>query len=380
MGKNIVICCDGTGNEYSDRNSNVVKLYSTLIVNASQIAYYHPGVGTMGSPTARNGISKQWSRVKGLAVGAGLLDNVSDAYRYLMDMYADGDRLFLFGFSRGAYTVRVLSGMLYMYGLLCPGNDGLIRYVARMFAKRSRDARGDKSTLECAQGFKETFSRDCPIHFIGVWDTVDSVGWLWDPVVLPFSGQNPIVEIGRQALAIDERRSFYEPKVWGSPVRVPKTGRMQDIKQVWFAGAHSDVGGSYQPDESGPAELALRWMLDEALKAGLLIREAKVPEVLKHIGTGTTARLHDPLVDEDPLRPLWLFLECIPRRDDREHRGKGAWRLPDFGRRRVIPENSLLHESVIRRMRSSDPNEPYNPPNLPQSYEIEPPQPYRAAA
>jgi len=141
LGKNIVICCDGTGNEFGDSNSNVVKLYGALIVDGrQQVGYYHPGVGTMGAPTARNKISKLWSIGTGLAFGAGLLDNVSDAYRYLMDCYEDGDRVFLFGFSRGAYTARALAGVLHMFGLLCPGNHALIPYIIRLYAKRSRSA------------------------------------------------------------------------------------------------------------------------------------------------------------------------------------------------------------------------------------------------
>lgn len=96
MPKNIVICCDGTGNEFGDHNSNVVKLYGTLVVDGSrQVAYYHPGVGTMGAPTARNRISKAWSIVTGLAFGAGLLTNVEDAYRYMMDVFEEGDQVFL---------------------------------------------------------------------------------------------------------------------------------------------------------------------------------------------------------------------------------------------------------------------------------------------
>ncbi|MFY9682035.1 MAG: DUF2235 domain-containing protein [Candidatus Sulfotelmatobacter sp.] len=107
MAKNIVICCDGTGNEFGDHNSNVVKLYSTLIIDGKrQVGYYHPGVGTMGAPSAHNKISEAWSVVMGLAFGAGLLANVGDAYRYLMNVYEDGDHVYLFGFSRGAYTVR----------------------------------------------------------------------------------------------------------------------------------------------------------------------------------------------------------------------------------------------------------------------------------
>ena len=123
MSKNIVICCDGTGNEYGDHNSNVVKVYRTLVINdAQQVAYYHPGVGTMGAPTARNRLEKVWTMLTGLAFGGGLLDNVADAYRYLMEIYKDGDQVYLFGFSRGAYTVRALAGLLHMFGLLCPGS------------------------------------------------------------------------------------------------------------------------------------------------------------------------------------------------------------------------------------------------------------------
>ena len=96
--KNIVICCDGTGNKFGGANSNVVKLYTALIIDNDQVGYYHPGVGTMGAPGTK-GIKSLWSQVKGLAFAAGFKDNVLDAYRYLMEVYDDGDRVFLFGFS-----------------------------------------------------------------------------------------------------------------------------------------------------------------------------------------------------------------------------------------------------------------------------------------
>jgi uncharacterized protein (DUF2235 family) len=120
-----------------------VKLYSTLVIDSErQVGYYHPGVGTMGAPSAHNKISKAWSVLMGLAFGAGLLANVGDAYRYLMNVYEDGDKVFIFGFSRGAYTARALAGVLHMFGLLCPGNDGLIPYIIRLYAKRTRSAAG----------------------------------------------------------------------------------------------------------------------------------------------------------------------------------------------------------------------------------------------
>src|SRR5580658_8284169 len=124
MSKNIVVCCDGTGNDFDDptTDSNVVKLYQTLLINDAQIAYYHPGVGTMGSPQARGWFENHWTRLLGMAFGAGLLGNVADAYRYLMNNYEPGDQVFIFGFSRGAYTARALAGVLFVFGLLHRSN------------------------------------------------------------------------------------------------------------------------------------------------------------------------------------------------------------------------------------------------------------------
>ena len=169
----------------------------------------------MGAPTAHSKVSKAWSVVMGLAFGAGLLANVGDAYRYLMNVYEDGDHVYLFGFSRGAYTARALAGVLHMFGLLCPGNDGLIPYIIRMFAKRTRGAAGMTHTFQVAEGFKSTFCRHCPLHFVGVWDTVSSVGLVWDPLKLPYTAQNPDMINGRHAVSIDERRCYFVNNLWG---------------------------------------------------------------------------------------------------------------------------------------------------------------------
>jgi uncharacterized protein (DUF2235 family) len=185
MAKNIVICCDGTGNQFGGCNSNVVKLYTALIINNEQVGYYHPGLGTMGAPNAQGRLAKAWSVVKGLAFGGGFMDNVEDAYRYLMSVYDDGDRVYLFGFSRGAYTVRALAAILHAYGLLCEGNESHIPYVLRMFTDDMREARRQKKpTLDVADAFKETFSHNITLRFVGLWDTVSSVGWIYEPVKL----------------------------------------------------------------------------------------------------------------------------------------------------------------------------------------------------
>jgi uncharacterized protein (DUF2235 family) len=289
--KNIIICCDGTGNEFGPDNSNVVKLYGCLELNDRQVAYYHPGVGTMGSPNHMSWVGKHGIRLAGLVFGFGFRSNVGDAYRFLMDEYEDGDHVFLFGFSRGAYTVRALAGAVYMYGLLCSGNEGHLPYLLRMYARASRKAfrqlnGGFRVLAETAESkaFRETFSRTIPIHFIGVWDTVSSIGWIYDPVKLLFDGQNPIMRKGRHAVSVDERRCFYQANLWGSPL--PSTpilakyyndskDQEQDIVQAWFAGAHSDVGGSYIQDQCSPALDALKWILDEAESDGLNLNQEK---------------------------------------------------------------------------------------------------------
>ncbi len=363
MPKNIVICCDGTGNEFGDENSNVVKLYSTLVINSEQVGYYHPGVGTMGSPAAMGRMERTWSRLKGLAFGSGLLDNVADAYRYLMDIYADGDGIYLFGFSRGSYTARVLGGVLSMFGLLCPGNEGHIPYVMRMYAARRRQTGRGKASMDVDEEFKYIFSRDVTLHFVGVWDTVSSVGWIYDPVKLPFTGNNPIIKTGRQAISTHERRCFYLPMLWGTPEGD------QDIKQVWFSGVHSDVGGSYPEMESHLSKLSLAWMLQEAIAAGLRVKEEKALCVL---GTGERlARFLPNYVPPDPngtihpsLKRAWWLLELLPHKYE-EYPGTGSrvrWRIP-LGAYRQIPEGAVIYEPALPRIDAKQ---------LPKTYVLEP--------
>lgn len=363
MAKNIVICCDGTGNEFGDNNSNVVKLYSTLVVDGKrQVGYYHPGVGTLGAPTAHNKVSKAWSMVMGLAFGAGLLANVGDAYRYLMNVYEDDDKIFIFGFSRGAYTARALAGLLHMFGLLCPGNEGLIPYIIRLFAKRTRKAGGMMHTFQVAEGFKDTFCRHCPLHFVGVWDTVSSVGWIWDPLKLPYTAQNPDMANGRHAVSIDERRCYFRNNLWGAPLPG------QSIKQVWFAGVHSDIGGSYAEAESGLSKITLEWMLCEALPLGLLVDGPRATRVLGRVPP-------PPPVAPDPIGKThnsltwkWWALEFLPHSYYDATSRRVRWRIP-FGARRLIPDGSVLHETVKEKL-GKDPS--YKPPNLPANWILEP--------
>ena len=371
MPKNIVICCDGTGNSFEkpENDSNVVKLYSTLDFSGpDQVGYYHPGVGTLGDPIARNRLSRAWSVVKGLAFGGGLLNNVGDAYRFLMNSYEDGDQVFLFGFSRGAYTVRALAGVLHMFGVLHRGNQGLIPYLLRMYAKRTRDAQRMQNTFDAATAFKTKISRACRLHFVGVWDTVSSYGWIYNPVRLPYTAQNPDMRNGRHAISIDERRCFFQKNVWGAPVKD------QSIKQVWFAGVHSDVGGSYVEKESGLSKIALEWMMAEALSCGLKFDANKAQAMLDNPPNPDRVAPDPEGVLHNSLTATWWLAEFLPHRYYDEKLCKPRWRFP-LGASRQIPESSVLHETVLAKMKLDQKYKPKNligPQGLVQSCAIEP--------
>jgi uncharacterized protein (DUF2235 family) len=363
--KNIVICCDGTGNEYGDCNSNVVNLYRALVLNDErQVAYYHPGVGTEGSPTSRNKVEAFFSVVAGLAFGAGLLRYLGDAYRFLMNAYEEGDQIFLFGFSRGAYTVRALAGMVHMYGLLHAGNEGLIPYIVKMYARKTREAAGILPTLKVADGFKRTYSRSPMLHVVGVWDTVSSVGMVWDPLKLSYTAQNPSMVHGLHALSIDERRCFFRNNLWGAPLPKKPNAEQQTIHQVWFAGVHSDVGGSYPSAEAGLSQVTLEWMLCGAVKFGLLVDPQRAQMVLGRfpppppVAPNPAQRIHNSL------KWYWWPLEFIPRRVYDWTTKKKRWTVP-LGSRRTIPAGSIIHESVVRKL-EVDPA--YKPTNLPDGW------------
>lgn len=354
MSKNIVICIDGTGNEFGDTNSNVVKLYSTLLPDETkQVAYYHPGLGTMGAPGALTKLSKWWTKLLGLAFGYGLSGALQDCYSFLMESYADGDPVFIFGFSRGAYCARALAAMLHMFGLLHRGNEPLIPYVLQMFEKKKKT----DEDFRLAGIFKKTFSRECKSHFVGIWDTVSSVGWLYDPFHLPYTAMNPDVENGRHAVSIDERRCAFRQNLWIGKIR-----EEQDLKQVWFAGVHSDIGGGYPEKESGLSKITLQWMLDEAKPKGLLVSSVKGQDVLGFTDPAmarpdSTGQLHRSL------KGFWFVLEVFPRRfwDAKAVPPRRRWKIPLASPRNIDPD-AVIHPSVCDRI-LRDPA--YRPPNLP---------------
>lgn len=357
MPKNVVVCCDGTANEFAKDRTNVIKLYSTLRQDPTrQVTYYHPGAGTMEPPGALSPWRRRFTRVLGKAIGYGLEHDIRDAYLFLMNSFEPGDQIFLFGFSRGAYTVRAVASLLHMYGLLHAGNDALVPYAIRMMigiqrANRTNHAHQNavNDYFALAGEFKAAMARSgCTVHFVGVWDTVSSVGWVENPLKLPYVSDNPDIEIGRHAVAIDERRAFFRNHLWRPGSDPSKPHGPKDLRQVWFPGVHCDVGGGYPEGESGLSKLALEWMLDEGEAAGLLVDPGRRADIL-----GRTPGSHH--VPPNPLGPihesltgLWNVAEFLPRKHFNAVARTNERRMNRY-RRRTIPDGSLVHYSAFER-------------------------------
>jgi uncharacterized protein (DUF2235 family) len=264
--RRLVICADGTWNRPDDDaddgvdlSTNVLKMARTLRpvargadgTEVSQIAYYHPGVGT----------GNLLDKAIGGALGRGIDRNIVECYRFLVHNYQPGDELYFFGFSRGAYTVRSLAGLIRNSGLVRLAFEGMIPEAYTLY--RDRDPEKHPKA-EAARLFRERFAHEVDIACIGVWDTVGALGI---PVEL-FERVNRKYEFhdvtlsGRvrnafHAVAIDERREPFAPTLWEQPRE--DEGRNW-LEQAWFAGVHSDVGGGY-PDD-GLSDVALQWMIE----------------------------------------------------------------------------------------------------------------------
>jgi uncharacterized protein (DUF2235 family) len=351
MAKKLVLCLDGTSNRYSQDNTNVVKLAALLDKSANdQLLYYQPGIGTMPPPGVFDKFRKWFLTRLDLAFAILLKQHVQDAYRFLMRYHEDGDEIYLFGFSRGAYTARVLAGMLCKVGLLARGNEELVPFAWDMFSTQGNAAQAD--------GFRTTFSRRVTVDFIGVWDTVSSVRYAGRDQHFPYTYDNPIVRTIRHAVALDEHRAYFRQNLWVHPAR-----EGQDSRQVWFPGVHCDVGGGYREADSGLSKIALRWMLDE-LGPRLKFQETACDMMLPstnskdYAAPSATADIHESL------RGLWHIVEYIPKRVNiRQPDGsyKSRWILPR-GHRRSVANTAELHPSIRERIRLIP---TYRPPNLP---------------
>lgn len=367
MPRNIILCCDGTNNQFDGHHTNVMHTYQVASVSEQQLIFYDPGVGTMPEPWWTTRLGKRWSMLKGLAFGSGFMKNIEEAYAYLMATYQPGDQVFLFGFSRGAFTARAVAAMLHSVGLLRPGSENLIPYAQQYWQKDFGP--GTPGGRLCAE-FKRTLTRECPIHFIGVWDTVSSVGIINQFRTFPWTYKNPLVAHIRHAVAIDERRSCFRQNL------VAPAFQGQDVKNVWFAGVHSDVGGGYPPASAGLARIAFAWMMREAAALGMQIDAARLKEALHAAGAGP-----DPCADQhESLKGGWRLVELIPVRRFNWETHKHEWRWP-WGAPRAVVRNAAaphvrLHSSVIQRLQGRPDyrprNIPHDEPTLRATFQIEP--------
>ena len=299
---------------------------------------------------ALTSFSRKVTKLMGMAFGYGLANDIRDAYVFLMKNYEPGDSLFLFGFSRGAYTVRAVCSLLRLYGLIRKDNESLVAYATRLLMGIERSD-GDRDAVaqyfKLADGFRSTLAATCKPWFVGVWDTVSSVGWIENPLKLPYIANNPDIQIGRHAVSIDERRAFFRTNLWRHPVDVTTDNGPKDLKQVWFVGDHSDVGGGYAESESGLSKITLEWMICEAVAAGLLVDQNKVNQVLGRTGAGNVTPNPNGQA-HDCLRGWWQVAELVPKKHYDWSTGKTKRRM-NFWRRRTIPPKSLIHESAFER-------------------------------
>ena len=293
--RNIILCLDGTSNEWAKDLTNVAKLTYAMVKDpAHQHVFYNPGLGTMAAPGYPLPVGNALARGAGLTFGYGIRDDLADAYCFVMNYWRPGDRLYLFGFSRGAYTARALASMLRLYGVAMPGNEAMVPYLVRMLWSLRGDDKSVRTVrYEQARQFRESLAVECKPHFVGVWDTVSSVGWVGSPVSLPFTRTNPDIGCFRHAIAIDERRAFFRTNLFQPSAR-------QDAVQLWFPGDHCDVGGGHPEAESGLSKYPLEWMANEAAKAGMLVDPVKLDELLgraggRHVPPSPDAPLHESL-------------------------------------------------------------------------------------
>jgi hypothetical protein len=253
--RRLVVCCDGTWNTPDRRGhtTNVVRLVRSIRSyssdGVSQIVYYHPGVGT-------GNVVDRWI---GGGTGIGLSENVRSAYAFFVDNYRDGDEVFLFGFSRGAYTARSVAGLLAHVGLLRKHHMENFDKVWDYY--RQPQQRRDEEEAQFLANFPDRVQRDqLVIRCIGVWDTVGALGipgshFCQASYRFHDTNLGPGVEYAFQALAIDEQRGPYRPAIW-HPNDKPRVAQV--VEQVWFPGAHSNIGGGYP--EHGLSDAALFWM------------------------------------------------------------------------------------------------------------------------
>ena len=323
MGKNIVVFSDGTGQKGGvGSNTNVYKLFNMVEDRTeNQIAFYDPGLGT------------DWRKITGLINGQGISKNIMDCYKFIFENFKADDQIYLFGFSRGAATVRSLSGFIHLFGILPLSRPDIIKQAFKIYKIQDKKVRKKKADALILKHH----TMWCKIKFIGVWDTVAALGlpikWLsslLDPI-FPHKFHSfdlsDSIEFARHALSIDEERKTFHPVIW-NPIKNDVNGKM---KQVWFSGVHTDVGGGYEEEEL--SNITLKWMIQEATAKNLIIYE-KSPAYKKLMDSRPD--INGTMHNEQKTFPGKLL-----------KRMKRSWNKETHG-------EPCIHESVFKRTKNSD--------------------------
>lgn len=367
MPKNIVILFDGTSNEISQNRTNILRLYGILKKGEEQLVWYDPGVGTFGAANAWSRFWRKTKEVWGLATGWGLDYNVKEVYRFLVENYDNGksrdeerDQIFIFGFSRGAYSARVLAGFIHAMGLIEPRNLNLIDYLYDAYKQIGENEK--QEAFEEVRLYERVLDPDRPpIRMLGLFDTVASVIENGPRGIRlkshAFTKVNKSVEAVSHAVAVDERRTMFRPLLW--PCEQPYWGnpfndtnaKPQDAQEIWFAGGHCDVGGGYPENDSALCKVPLSWMIERAKACGLQFRTQSINSVVlgedqnsKYVAPDPLARRHNSMTF------FWGILEFVPRR-----KPQGSKRLSLFGitiplfEARNIPAGAQIDPSLAGR-------------------------------
>ena len=367
MKRNIILCSDGTGNQGgAGADSNVFKLYKAVDIhdeNHPQITYYDNGVGTS---------TNRYFRALSGAFGFGFEANVCDLYEELARNYIPGDQIYVFGFSRGAATVRAFTGFVDACGLLNRFDDSDNLKDEKLFCKQLEHAlqayKKAKKDSSIAQKFKQDFALkdpnyvpdgDLKIHFVGIWDTVSALGfpqnwslafdWVFKRAedianqFFPHRYYNDKltkgIEYGYHALSIDDARKTFSPVLW------EEQGQTSIVEQVWFAGAHSNVGGGYP--RKGLSDEALAWMMEKANTHGLIFIDS-VHDAIK-----SSANAQGKLMDSRD--GIGMYYRYQPRY------------IEDLCKEK-LNASVKLHESVISRVNRGTAR--YAPSFLPSVFDV----------
>jgi uncharacterized protein (DUF2235 family) len=350
--KRILVFMDGTGNEGGllpdESRTNVYKLFratrsgpDSCIDPTAQVAFYIHGIGT-----PEPGKSMKWRDYVHQMFGAGLTQRIIDGYAAVVSVWEPGDLIYLFGFSRGAYVARCLGHVLELFGIPTRDENGKKLSLAPKDLRRIC-RRAVKSLYRCGYALQESERRTANItrfhqaygsllgvgtggtpYLMGIWETVAAVGWshfLKRGYDLHLPKQ---VRFARHAMAIDEyRKDFARVKWGGTNLPESRPGEPEAFQQVWFAGNHADIGGSYPENESRLSDVTLKWMVDFISQEIPAEGRIQIDRSVMTLFPSSAGMMHD---------------ECMV--------GVGGSPLHWYPGDRDVPPDAYLHHTVYERL------------------------------